>query len=220
MLAIDDHMKELLAIPGARSVSLVDHTNDRVMARRGHDPAAVPGEAAGTAAVIRVILETEPFAHRGREADLEDVVLTTRSGYVLVAVVRGSPGPRTRCHIQLRLDRTTGNLALARRAIRRLARRLAAESTAELLALGRAPSVPMQRRRGHGPDTGGAPSTRTTAGLPVRQRDPDRPARGADGVRWTPPDRATLERVLGALRGLYASSPRAGVSVLQAGVGS
>ncbi|MFC7329457.1 hypothetical protein [Marinactinospora rubrisoli] len=217
MLAIDDHMKELLAIPGARSVSLVDHTSDRVVARRGHDPTAVPGEAAGTAAVIRAILQNEPFARPDREADLEDVVITTDSGYLLAAVVRRSRGVRSRCHIQLRLDRATGNLAMARQAILRLARRLAAEPTADLLAFGRAPSVPVQRRRGHGPGTGG-PAPRNGAGLPVRQRDPDRPARGRDGVRWTPPDRATLERVLGALRTMCVPPLRIGISVLLAGV--
>ncbi|TDQ53717.1 hypothetical protein [Actinorugispora endophytica] len=195
MFAIDGDLKAILEIPGARSISLLD--SGRVVAEFGHDTAFPREENRGAAGVVHAIADNPAFVSMEIAGALEDLVLTTRYEYLLVAVVR-VPG-RSRCRLQLRLDRGGGNLALGRQALRRLAARLGADADAGPPAWTGGP-LPRRRYAVGGAD-GGAVSLR-------RAPNPGRPARGTGGG-WSPPDRATLERVLGALRSLCA--PPAGL---------
>ncbi|MGI5120579.1 hypothetical protein ACQEU5_13725 [Marinactinospora thermotolerans] len=185
MPAINEQMREFLQLPGARSVSLVDYTNDRVLAEFGHGIRGGSDGTDGVAALVRAFVADLDLVSREDGNDLEDVVLTTSGGYLLVAVLSLPTG--TRFCIQLRMDRESGNVGLALRALRHFA----ARPPAGLAEAFSPPPGPPQRR---------------TRALPRRYRDPTRRLRaGGQPVDWETPDPATLRRVLGALRELCSA---------------
>ncbi|WP_285757409.1 hypothetical protein [Nocardiopsis ansamitocini] len=122
---------------------------------------------------MRAIVENPETASGDFATQLEDVVLTARQGYLIAAITRVPGGDRG--FLLLRLERDTGNLALAQRALGRLVRGVTAVAEAE--------AAPVLPRRCN--------DVQRLAHSPVRDR--------------TRPDAHTLHRVLGALkRSLYA----------------
>ncbi|WP_017574348.1 hypothetical protein [Nocardiopsis kunsanensis] len=108
MLAIDQEMRELLRTPGVRSVCLVEQST-------GHTLTTV-GEADRTADAVELLTAvTEgPLRHVGT---VEDLVVTDHDHHLLFA-----PLHRSDLCLRVRMDRRRGNLALALRRLRGLAR--------------------------------------------------------------------------------------------------
>ncbi|MEV6108598.1 hypothetical protein AB0M28_28435 [Streptomyces sp. NPDC051940] len=128
MSAIEDCLHEALALPGARSAALVEWATGFVLASVG---ASAHGGAEETAietaelariAIEQVALEPEGLPGEGGGSGIEDVIVTTPASYHVLRFVDMAFDSGVFVH--LRLDRATGNLALARLRLRSVAERL------------------------------------------------------------------------------------------------
>ncbi|MER7759748.1 roadblock/LC7 domain-containing protein [Streptomyces sp. NPDC097619] len=129
MPGIDECLSEAMAVPGARGAALVDWSSGLALGTAGDSPVGDHEvTAAETAELARAAAEYESFAPNGATdgeppgADgppLEDVIVTTRSGYHILRFVETSFDSSIFLHLWL--DRDSGNLALARIRLRELA---------------------------------------------------------------------------------------------------
>ena len=120
MSGIDDCLRQAMAIPGAIGASVVDYTTGLALAWAGRAPTDDPGAAAaGTADVINAAMTRAPFASTRPDDAAEDVIISTRGGYHLLRLI--STGFDSRLLLYVWLDRTDGNLAVARHRVRVLA---------------------------------------------------------------------------------------------------
>lgn len=109
MLAIDDQMRELLRVPGVRSVCLVDWRSSRALSVVG-----VPAERVeDTAAMVRALRSQQPYTRQ----DLEDVVVTGADHHLVFALLRDCD-----LGVQVRMDRDGDNLAFVLYRLRGLVR--------------------------------------------------------------------------------------------------
>ncbi|MEV7414480.1 hypothetical protein [Streptomyces sp. NPDC089919] len=131
MPGIDECLLEVMAVPGARGAALVDWSSGLALGTIGESPVGDhETTAAETAELARAAAEYESFsAGDPGEADapggappVEDVIVSTRSGYHVLRFVETSFDSSVFLHLWL--DRTSGNLALARIRMRDLAGRL------------------------------------------------------------------------------------------------
>ncbi|HEY9371695.1 hypothetical protein [Streptomyces sp.] len=137
MPGIDECLLEAMALPGARGASLVDWTSGLALGTAGDSPVGDhETTAAETAELARAAAEYESFAagdslaadgaDPGAEAPkgppVEDLIVTTRTGYHVLRFVETAFDSSVFLHLWL--DRTDGNLALARLRLRDLAERL------------------------------------------------------------------------------------------------
>ncbi|MEU7292477.1 hypothetical protein AB0A76_04610 [Streptomyces exfoliatus] len=141
MPGIDECLLEAMALPGARGASLVDWTSGLALGTAGDSPVGChETTAAETAELARSAAEFDTFGARGEgtgndglsgaAADdapgggphVEDLIVTTRTGYHVLRFVETSFDSSVFLHLWL--DRDTGNLALARIRLRDLAERL------------------------------------------------------------------------------------------------
>ncbi|GAA1816436.1 hypothetical protein [Planosporangium flavigriseum] len=109
-----------MALPGAVGASLVDCTTGMALGSAG----AVPGgdgeaAAAGTAEVLYAASARAPFASARPHDAVEDLIVTTASGYHLLRTVPVPFG--SQLVLYLWLDRPDGNLAMARRRLAEIA---------------------------------------------------------------------------------------------------
>jgi hypothetical protein len=127
---IDECLLEAMALPGARGAALVDWSSGLALGTAGDSPVGDhETTAAETAELARAAAEYESFAQAGPDAapgaaadraqPVEDVIVTTRSGYHVLRFVETSFDSSVFLHLWL--DRTEGNLALARHRLRALA---------------------------------------------------------------------------------------------------
>ncbi|GAA2392941.1 hypothetical protein GCM10010420_17070 [Streptomyces glaucosporus] len=131
MPGIDECLLEAMTLPGARGAAVVDWASGLALGAVG-DPAGGDHEttAAETAELARVAAEHTAFtapcpggAGKPDEGDpVEDLVVTTRTGYHLLRFVERVLDDSLLIHLWL--DRDDGNLALARIRLRDLAERL------------------------------------------------------------------------------------------------
>ncbi len=120
MPSIDDCLRQAMDIPGALGASLVDYTTGVAFAVAGAAPGGDPDAAAtGTADVMLTVTRRAPFTSAQPHDLVEDVIITTMGGYHLLRPVRTSFD--SRLVLYLWLDRTRGNLAIARRRLQALA---------------------------------------------------------------------------------------------------
>ncbi|MEV7723211.1 hypothetical protein ACIRP0_28265 [Streptomyces sp. NPDC101733] len=131
MPGIDECLLEAMALPGARGAALVDWSSGLALGTAGESPVGDhETTAAETAELARAAAEYESFAPAPGEvgsadattADgppVEDLIVTTRSGYHVLRFVETSFDSSVFLHLWL--DRTEGNLALARHKLRALA---------------------------------------------------------------------------------------------------
>ncbi|MFF5449403.1 hypothetical protein [Streptomyces sp. NPDC012888] len=128
MPGIDECLLEAMALPGARGAALVDWSSGLALGTAGVSPVGDhETTAAETAELARAAAEYESFAPAAEPGDpdehsgppVEDLILTTRTGYHVLRFVATSFDSSVFLHLWL--DRTEGNLALARLRLRDLA---------------------------------------------------------------------------------------------------
>ncbi|WP_406861308.1 hypothetical protein ABZO31_12990 [Streptomyces sp. HUAS MG47] len=135
MPGIDECLLEAMALPGARGASLVDWTSGLALGTAGESPVGDhETTAAETAELARAAAEYESLGAgpgdpgTGEAGDaakgppVEDLIVTTRTGYHVLRFVETAFDSSVFLHLWL--DRTEGNLALARIRLRDLAERL------------------------------------------------------------------------------------------------
>lgn len=133
MHAIADCLRRAMDIRGAIGVSLVDYTTGLALGTLGGRPYGDAASAATSAAeVIQSALQTAAYAPNAVAGQLngdgvEDVILTTGGSYHLLRLIR--TGFDSRLILHLWLDRTDGNLAMARQRINMLAEDLVGDHT-------------------------------------------------------------------------------------------
>ncbi|WP_030295549.1 hypothetical protein [Streptomyces katrae] len=128
MPGIDECLLEAMALPGARGAALVDWSSGLALGTAGDSPVGDhETTAAETAELARAAAEYESFAQPAADAaggepagqPVEDLIVTTRTGYHVLRFVETSFDSSVFLHLWL--DRTDGNLALARHRLRALA---------------------------------------------------------------------------------------------------
>ncbi|MEV6950508.1 hypothetical protein [Streptomyces sp. NPDC051183] len=131
MPGIDECLLEAMALPGARGAALVDWSSGLALGTAGDSPVGDhETTAAETAELARAAAEYESFAPAeagpasgdrasGAELPVEDLIVTTRTGYHVLRFVETSFDSSVFLHLWL--DRADGNLALARHRLRTLA---------------------------------------------------------------------------------------------------
>ncbi|MCI4045493.1 hypothetical protein [Streptomyces sp. TRM75563] len=134
MPGIDECLLEVMRLPGARGASVVDWTSGLALGTIGESPNGDhEATAAETAEVARMTAEQPAFAHLTAEAEdgrpaaapntpVEDVIVTTHDGYHMLRFVETAFDSSVFLHLWL--DRSEGNLALARLRLGELAERL------------------------------------------------------------------------------------------------
>lgn len=133
MPGIDECLLEAMALPGARGAALVDWSSGLALGTAGDSPVGDhETTAAETAELARAAAEYESFApapdgaqggaQGGAGPPVEDLIVTTRTGYHVLRFVETSFDSSVFLHLWL--DRTEGNLALARHRLRALAEEL------------------------------------------------------------------------------------------------
>ncbi|MFJ8694823.1 hypothetical protein [Streptomyces roseolilacinus] len=136
MPGIDECLLEAMTLPGARGAALVDWTSGLALGTAGESPVGDHETSAAEAAELaRAAAEYESFAPApvpgggpgggpgdDGDAPVEDLIVTTRTGYHVLRFVTTNFDSSLFLHLWL--DRSTGNLALARLRLRDLAERL------------------------------------------------------------------------------------------------
>ncbi|MCJ1676755.1 hypothetical protein MTF65_05210 [Streptomyces sp. APSN-46.1] len=127
MPGIDECLLEAMTLPGARGAALIDWSSGLALGTVGESPTGDhETTAAETAELARAAAEYESFAPApeagtGNSAGppVEDLIVTTRTGYHILRFVETSFDSSVFLHLWL--DRADGNLALARHRLRSLA---------------------------------------------------------------------------------------------------
>ncbi|MER7697053.1 hypothetical protein [Streptomyces sp. NPDC096095] len=132
MPGIDECLLEVMSLPGARGAAVVDWTSGLALGTIGDSPTGDhEATAAETAEVARMAAEQPAFARLAAPGDrstdppstpVEDVIVTTHDGYHLLRFVETAFDSSVFLHLWL--DRSEGNLALARLRLGELAERL------------------------------------------------------------------------------------------------
>lgn len=123
MLAIEDCLAEVMAIPGVVGVILVDPTSGMAVTTGGAGTAAgVEQSAAALSETLRATMDGIALATPGGAIRVHDVIVTTDRGHHLLKPVETVfDGPLL---IYLRLDGERANIALARHRLSSISTRL------------------------------------------------------------------------------------------------
>ncbi|MER6104826.1 hypothetical protein ABT115_21515 [Streptomyces sp. NPDC001832] len=139
MPGIDECLLDVMRLPGARGAAVVDWTSGLALGAIGDSPNGDhEATAAETAEVARMAVEQPVFAlsvpellagpdgndvtSTGTAPPVEDVIVTTRAGYHIIRFVETAFDSSVFLHLWL--DRSDGNLALARIRLGEMAERL------------------------------------------------------------------------------------------------
>ncbi|WP_098008587.1 hypothetical protein [Streptomyces sp. sk226] len=135
MPGIDECLLEVMRLPGARGAAVVDWTSGLALGTIGDSPNGDhEATAAETAEVARMAAEQPAFARPSSPAEgdrppgeaagppVEDVIVTTHDGYHMLRFVETAFDSSVFLHLWL--NRSEGNLALARMRLGELAERL------------------------------------------------------------------------------------------------
>ncbi|MEI7032458.1 hypothetical protein [Streptomyces pratensis] len=137
MPGIDECLLDVMRLPGARGASVVDWTSGLALGTIGDSPNDDhEATAAETAEVARMAAEQPAFAalaaggaaagpEEAPGTAVEDLIVTTRDGYHLLRFVETAFDSSIFLHLWL--DRSAGNLALARMRLGESAERLVLE---------------------------------------------------------------------------------------------
>ncbi|WP_328888705.1 hypothetical protein [Streptomyces sp. NBC_00316] len=139
MPGIDECLLEVMRLPGARGAAVVDWTSGLALGTIGDSPNGDhEATAAETAEVARMAAEQpafapsvpetstgpgeSPVAEKSTAPPVEDVIVTTHAGYHILRFVETAFDSSVFLHLWL--DRSDGNLALARIRLSEMAERL------------------------------------------------------------------------------------------------
>ncbi|AWL38841.1 MULTISPECIES: hypothetical protein [Streptomyces] len=131
MPGIDECLLDVMRLPGARGAAVVDWTSGLALGTIGESPNGDhEATAAETAEVARMAAEQPVFAQDPGPHDpaappvpaVEDVIVTTALGYHILRFVETAFDSSVFLHLWL--DRSEGNLALARIKLGEIAERL------------------------------------------------------------------------------------------------
>ncbi|WP_326697882.1 hypothetical protein OG909_11395 [Streptomyces sp. NBC_01754] len=132
MPGIDECLLEVMRLPGARGAAVVDWTSGLALGTIGESPNGDhEATAAETAEVARMAAEQPVFTQaQAASPDMstvpasavEDVIVTTAPGYHILRFVETAFDSSVFIHLWL--DRSEGNLALARIKLGEMAQRL------------------------------------------------------------------------------------------------
>ncbi|MER8225087.1 hypothetical protein ABTZ58_31855 [Streptomyces sp. NPDC094143] len=130
MPGIDESLLEAMRLPGARGASVVDWISGLALGAVGDAPGGDPeATAAETAELARLATESGVLAPAGdaggasgKEPPVQDLILTNTDSYHLLRFVTTTFDSTVFVHLWL--DRTEGNLALARIRLAEMADRL------------------------------------------------------------------------------------------------
>ncbi|NBM20503.1 hypothetical protein [Streptomyces sp. GC420] len=135
MPGIDECLLEAMTLPGARGAAVVDWISGLALGTAGEAPNGChETTAAETAELARAAAEHTVFAAAGsavgggeyggsdKSPPVEDVIVTTRTGYHLMTFVATTFDSSVFIHLWL--DGPEGNLALSRIRLREMAERL------------------------------------------------------------------------------------------------
>ncbi|GAA2461004.1 hypothetical protein [Streptomyces glaucus] len=130
MPGIDESLLEAVRLPGARGASVIDWISGLALGTVGDAPGGdVEATAAETAELARLAAESTALAPAdagpaasAEEPPVQDLIVTTTDAYHLIRFI-GTPFDST-VFLHLWLDRTDGNLALARIRLAEIADRL------------------------------------------------------------------------------------------------
>ena len=117
MAQLDNVIAELLSIDGANGAAIVDIDSGMALATGGTPGFDLNVAAAGNSNVVRAKLRT--ISDLELKDDIEDVLITLKSQYHLINVLKGEGN--SGLFIYLVLNRVTANLALARHKLRAVA---------------------------------------------------------------------------------------------------
>lgn len=118
---IDDVLKEAMQIPGAIGVALVDFDSGMMLGSAGGgDVLDLEVAAAGNTSVVRA--KTQTMADLKLDDEIEDMLITLGRQYHLIRLVSGPKGRGL--FFYLALNRAQANLAMARRQLLDVERRL------------------------------------------------------------------------------------------------
>ncbi|MER7755848.1 hypothetical protein [Kitasatospora sp. NPDC097643] len=124
MPGIDECLSGAMAIPGARSASLVDWSSGLALGSLGQSPTGEHETAAAeTTDLVRAAVEGQTFTGaEDRRSPLQDIILTASRSYHLICFIDTVFDSRLVLHLWL--DRDEGNLAGARYRLQSLAEEL------------------------------------------------------------------------------------------------
>lgn len=115
MADMDIALKDLMTLDGAIAAAVVDYTSGMPLATaggsRGFD---IELAAAGNTEVVRAKMRA--IDQLGLDQDIDDILITLRNQFHLLRPTRG--GHSYGLFVYLALDRSRGNLALARHTLR------------------------------------------------------------------------------------------------------
>ncbi|MBF6355339.1 hypothetical protein IU449_12420 [Nocardia higoensis] len=115
MTAMDVALKDMMVIDGAIGAAVVDYNSGMALGMLGGSKALdLQVAAAGNTEVVRAKLRT--MESLGLDEEIEDILITQSGQY---HIIRPMTGRKSRgLFLYLALDRTRGNLALARHRLR------------------------------------------------------------------------------------------------------
>ncbi|MEU3347577.1 hypothetical protein ABZ723_21780 [Streptomyces sp. NPDC006700] len=115
-MSIETALKEAMAIEGAIGVALVDYESGMSLGTLGGGQGLdLEVAAAGNTEVVRA--KTRTLSTLGMNDSIEDILITLGEQYHLIRPLTNSDGS---LFLYLALDRTRGNLALARHSLKRI----------------------------------------------------------------------------------------------------
>ncbi|WP_436774068.1 hypothetical protein [Yinghuangia sp. YIM S09857] len=129
MPGIDECLHEAMELPGALGASVVEWVSGLALGAVGESPNGDhEATAAETAELARLAAEYAAFSvpearYIAAETPVEDIIVTTRTGFHLLRFVETQFDSSVFVHLWL--DRSTANLALSRLRLQDLAERLA-----------------------------------------------------------------------------------------------
>lgn len=117
LMSLDTTIQQLLAVDGATGAAVIDSESGMALAQGGSPGFDLAVAAAGNSNVVRAKMAT--MREIGLSGRIDDILITLDSQYHLIKVL---DGPTTAgLFIYLVLDRTRGNLALARHRLKAIA---------------------------------------------------------------------------------------------------
>jgi len=123
LVEIEECVNQAIAVPGSLGASLIDYTTGSTICSAGRH---VNGDddltGTGTASAVRAVMRSPAFVLTGQPSRLDDIVITSSNGFHVIHFVPAEFDARLVLYVWL--DPKNGNLALAKRTLQTIARRL------------------------------------------------------------------------------------------------